>query len=82
MRIKLVQKLIDKIRRKEVNRFADFEKFNELEIPQGLDILKLSIGIVGKNNKIKIAKGLNISTNLTIDGFLDNSVIEIGERIR
>ena len=52
---------------------------NTLSIPKGIETSKLHIGIVGKNNTIKIARGVNISGRFTINGYMDDSVIEIGE---
>ena len=77
MRIKFVQKLIDKIRKK--NSIKDFKMFNTLDVPDNFDYSKLNIKIVGKNNKIKISDGIKIINNLTIQGYIDNSIVEINK---
>lgn len=79
MQIKSIQEIIDKIRGKHKNSLKKFMERNTLSIPKGIDTSKLHIGIVGKNNTIKIARGVNISGRFTINGYMDDSVIEIGE---
>lgn len=54
-------------------------KKNTLYLPKDVNLQKLHIKIKGKNNTIKIAEGLAIKNVLGIEGYLDNSVIEIGE---
>lgn len=79
MKILFLQNLIDKLRIKNKNSLKKFLKNNTLTTPKDIAKKKLYIRIVGQNNKIKIGDGLKIGKSLTIKGFIDNSVIEIGE---
>ena len=77
MKIRFFQKVIDKLRGK--NHLSKYRKHNQLILPDSFDESKLHIGIEGENNIIKIGKGAKIRKNFAINGYIDNSVIEIGE---
>ncbi len=79
MRINLVQKITDWLRKKDKKAVLSFKKSNQLLLPSDFDYKKLHIGIIGKNNIIKIADGVRIIDKLSINGYVDNSVIEICE---
>ena len=49
MRINLVQKIIDWLRKKDKKAVLSFKKSNQLLLPSDFDYKKLHIGIIGKN---------------------------------
>jgi len=86
MIIKLIQKLIDKIRKKKkysaisnAKYINNFQESNKLIIADDFDVTKLNIKIDGQNNIVKINNGIKIGLKLTIQGYIDNSEIIIGD---
>lgn len=85
MRIKFFQKIIDKIRNKKnkiPKHVTEFLKDNDFICEDKVSYKKIDIRILGKNNIIKIGKGVNISAKLSLQGYCDNSYIEIGNNFQ
>lgn len=78
MRIKFMQNLIDKIRKKEKIKdgLALYKKYNKVYFEN--DIIPIDLNIEGQKNIIKIGKNSKIKY-LKINGYCDNCKITIGD---
>lgn len=83
MRIRIIQKIIDTVRRKKrkiINPLNEIKKNNNINIPESCND-KIVLNIVGQNNTVVIPEKVGIMGQLIINLYGDNNKIIFDENV-